>query len=128
MAEKILLVDDNEELCKNLSDILELKGYEVTTVFDGSQALENIKSNAYDLVVMDVKMPGLNGIETLKLAKQITPGLKVIMITAFADDFVYKIGLESNEMEIMQKPMDIDKFLTRIGEIISTKKIAPENC
>ncbi len=124
MNGKILLVDDNEELCRNLSDILEFKGYEVNTVFDGSQAIENIKNNAYDVVVMDVKMPGLSGIETLKLAKQISPGLKVIMITAFADDFVYKTGFKTDELEIMQKPMDIDKFLARIEEIVSAKKKA----
>ena len=124
MAGKILLVDDNEELCKNLSDILEFKGYDVNTAFNGSQAIENIKSSAYDLVVMDVRMPGLSGIETLNLAKQINPDLKVILITAFADDFVYKTGLKSSELEIVQKPMDIDNFLLRIEAIMSAKKKA----
>ncbi|MBU4252935.1 MAG: response regulator [Candidatus Omnitrophica bacterium] len=120
---KILLVDDNEDLCRNLADILKLKKYEVTVVYDGTRAIEAIKKRGFDVVLMDVKMPGISGIETLKIIKQINPDLSVIFITAFADDIFYKQGLKDGDVEVVQKPMDIDKFLDRINTIVTKKRI-----
>ncbi len=120
---KILLVDDNADLCRNLADILKLKKHAVTVVYDGAQAIEAIKKRGFDLVLMDVKMPGISGIETLKIIKQIKPDLNIIFITAFADDIFYKQGLKDGEVEVIQKPMDIDKFLERINSIITKKRI-----
>jgi CheY-like chemotaxis protein len=120
---KILLVDDNEDLCRNLADILELKKYEVTVVYDGTQAIEAIKKGDFDVVLMDVKMPGISGIEALKIIKQINPDLNIIFITAFADDIFYKQGLKNGDVEVIQKPMDIDKFLDRIDTIVTKKKM-----
>lgn len=108
---KVLIVDDNKKLCKNLSDILEFKGYETVAVYDGYQAIEAVKNNKFNAILMDVKMPGINGIDTLKVLKQIVPHTLVIMITAFADDIFYKEGLNNGEFEIIQKPIDINKLL-----------------
>lgn len=118
---KILIVDDNVELCKNLSDILELKGYKVISAYDGHQAIKAVKKDNFNIVFMDVKMPGMNGIDTLKILRQIAPGLAVILITAFADDIFYKESLKSGDFEIIQKPIDIDKLLV-ILENIQGKK------
>ncbi len=114
---KLLIVDDNRDLCESLSDILELMGYEVMTVFNGHQAIAAVEKEQFDLVLMDVKMPGINGIDTLKILKKISPGLKVIMITAFADDVFFKEGLQSRDFEVARKPLNIDKFL----ELLKTK-------
>ena len=68
MSEKprILVVDDNEEFCQNVADILELKDYTVIAAHDGFQAFELVKQNGFDLVLMDVKMPVMDGVETFK--------------------------------------------------------------
>ncbi|MFH1191837.1 MAG: response regulator, partial [Candidatus Omnitrophota bacterium] len=84
LKHKILIVDDNKLLCHNLKDILELKGYQVICVYDGDQAIEAVKNDRFNVALMDVKMPGKNGIDTLKTLKQIAPELTVIFITAFA--------------------------------------------
>lgn len=114
---KILIVDDNEALCKNLSDILEFKGYEAMVVYDGSQAIEAVKNNKFKVILMDIKMPGINGMEALKVLKEIDPHLSVIMITAFADDILYKEELKNIEFEVIQKPIDVDKFLAILENI-----------
>ncbi len=114
---KILIVDDNEALCENLVDILELKEYDVTIVYDGATAIETVKNGKFDIVLMDVNMPGLNGIETLRILKQIAPDLAVIMITAYADDIFYKEGIKSSDYKVIQKPIDIDKLLIHLEDI-----------
>ena len=112
---KILIVDDNEELCKNLSDILELKGYDVATAYDGYQALDAVKKDSFNIAIMDIKMPGMSGVDTLKILKQVAPGLTVILITAFADDTFYKEGLKNNiDYEVIQKPIDMDQLLAML--------------
>ncbi|MDD5773923.1 MAG: response regulator [bacterium] len=105
---KVLIVDDNERFCNNMVDILELKGYGIKGVYDGFQAIEAVKKEKFDIVLMDIKMPGLSGVETAKMLKGIVPGLNIIMITAFADDIAFKEELVNANLKIMQKPMDID--------------------
>ncbi len=107
---KVLIVDDNERFCNNMVDILELKGYDIKGVYDGYQALEAVKKQKFDIVLMDIKMPGLSGVETIKMLKGIVPDICIIMITAFADDAAYKDELRSANLKVMQKPMDIDKL------------------
>ena len=80
----ILIVDDNVEFCDNVSRILALKGYAATGVSDGFKALEAVENSDFDLVLMDIKMPLMNGVETFKKLKQIAPQTPVIMITAYA--------------------------------------------
>lgn len=114
---RILIVDDNKELCKNFSDILELKGYEVKVVHDGYKAIEIIKNDKVNVVLMDIKMPGMSGIKTLNILREIAPNLNVILITAFADDIIYKEGLKNVNLKIIQKPIDIDKLLIILEKI-----------
>lgn len=118
---KILIVDDNEELCQNLTDILELKGYEISKAYDGYHAIESIKLKNFSVVIMDIKMPGINGLDTLKILKQINPKISIIMITAFADDIFYKESKKNNDLKIIQKPIDMDKFLSLIEGILTKK-------
>ena len=111
---KILVVDDNVALCKNFSDILELKGYAATKVYNGKDAIEIFKKNRYDLVILDVKLPDMSGIEVLKVLKGITCAVKIIIVTAFAEDFFSNNDLKAYNFEIMQKPFDIDVLFEKI--------------
>lgn len=117
----ILIVDDNEELCKNLCDILELKGYDAQKAYDGYHAIECINSKNFSIVIMDIKMPGINGLDTLKILQRLNPKTSIIMITAFADDIFYKQGQKSCDSIVIQKPIDIDKLLNIIAEIVIKK-------
>jgi YesN/AraC family two-component response regulator len=69
----------------------------VVSVYDGYQAIKAVKKDNFNIVLMDVKMPGMNGIDTLKILRQIAPKLTVILITAFADDIFYRESLKSGD-------------------------------
>lgn len=114
---KILIVDDNKELCMNLSDILELKGCKAVIANDGYQAIEAVKDDNFNVVLLDIKMPGMNGVDVLKILRKIVPDLVIVMITAFADDISYKEDLKDMNLKIIEKPINIDKLLAIIGDI-----------
>lgn len=114
---KLLIVDDNERLCKNLSDILKLKDYDVVGVYDGHQAIEAAKSHKFDIVLLDIKMPGLNGVDTLENLKKMASDATIVMMTAFADDTYYKERLKNSNCKIIQKPIDIDKLCELLENI-----------
>jgi two-component system, NtrC family, response regulator HydG len=114
---KVLIVDDNIDLCRNIADILDFKGYEVTCVYDGSQAIDEYLKRSFDMVIMDVKMPGFNGLEVLKVLKQINPQVIVILITAFADDVLFKEDIESSRYTVFRKPIDVDKLINLLERL-----------
>ncbi len=82
MKARILLVDDEEPIRHSLGEILQLEGYEVVTAESGEVAVQNLKSEFFDLVLLDLKMPGMGGLEVLKFIHQSSPDTKVILLTA----------------------------------------------
>lgn len=113
---RILVVDDNEEFCRNVADILELKDYEVVTAYDGFKALELVKQNSFDLVLMDVKMPVIDGVETFKKVKKIAPDTPVIMVTAFAVEDLIREALREGAFGSLKKPLDFDEVFELIEQ------------
>jgi len=120
MSEKlrILVVDDNEEFCQNVADILELKDYEVVAAHDGFKAIELVKQNGFDLVLMDVKMPVMDGVETFKKMKEIAPYTPVIMVSAFAVEDLIREALREGAFGFLKKPLDFDRFFTLIEQAV----------
>jgi two-component system, NtrC family, response regulator HydG len=110
----ILLTDDNREFIQNLSDILELKGYRVLSASDGFEALEIVKISPVDLIILDIKMPVMNGVETFKRIKQISPGTPVIMLTAFALEELIKESLKEGAFACLKKPLNFEELFTTI--------------
>ncbi len=113
---KILVVDDNKEFCKNVTDILEMRGYEVMTAHDGFQGLEMVKQDGFDLVLMDIRMPAMNGVETFKRLKEIAPETRVIMVTAFAVEDLIREALREGAYGILNKPLDFDELFELINQ------------
>ena len=113
---RILVVDDNEEFCRNMTDILELKDYEVVTAYDGFKALELVKQNGFDLVLMDVKMPVMDGVETFKKVKKIAPDTPVIMVTAFVVEDLIREALREGAFGSLKKPLDFDEIFELIEQ------------
>lgn len=122
MAEKlkILIVDDNEEFCSNLTDILELKDYTVATAYDGFRGLELAGQDNFDLVLMDVKMPVMNGVETFRKMKEVSPDTPVIMMTAFAVEELIREALQEGAYGSMKKPLDFDHLFELIENATGT--------
>ncbi len=115
---KILVVDDNEDFCSNLADILQLKDYAVATAYDGFAALELAKQNHFDVVIMDVKMPVMNGVDAFKRMKTIAPDTAVIMVTAYAMEELIKEALREGAFGFLSKPLDIEKLFGLIERAI----------
>jgi|SRR5271157_2092763 len=101
----ILVVDDDDGICDTMADILGEMNYTVNTATDGYKALELVKTHEYAMTLMDLRMPGLDGLETLKRMRLVKPSMKVVMITAYAHDETMnelkKVGVEA----ILSKPI-----------------------
>ncbi len=82
----VLIVDDDHGILETMADILGEMNFKVTTASNGYQAIELMKSGSFDAVVMDVRMPGIDGIETLKRIKGTRPDARVILMTAYASE------------------------------------------
>jgi DNA-binding NtrC family response regulator len=116
---KILVVDDEDALRTVLSAELNSEGYDVGTAADGTQALSELQRTKFDLVLLDIKMPNMNGFEVLKVIKEKHPGTKVIMLTGFAD---LKNAIESKKLgaeDFVSKPYDLVDLLTTIDRVMS---------
>lgn len=116
---KILVIDDDEEFCQNVRDILvELKNYQVMTAYDGFKALKLVKQNGFDLVLMDVVMPGMDGVETFEKIKEVAPDTPVIMITAYAEGKLIRGALRKGVFGCLKKPLDFGRLFCLIGDAI----------
>ncbi len=112
----LLVVDDDRGMRETLLDILEDRGYQVGVAEDGIQALGAFRSQAYDLVLMDIVMPRMNGVETLKRLRQIDSHVVVIMMTAYAVEDLVEEALREGVYRVLYKPLDIDEVLRLIDE------------
>lgn len=105
---KILVVDDDFMVCNFLERFLSKKSYQVTTANSGPEAIEVIKKERPHLVLLDIKMPGMNGIEVLKEIKKIDPTLGVILISAVQDEEIAQEAMKLGADDYICKPFDID--------------------
>jgi len=112
---RVLIVDDNTSLCKSMSFILKRKGYAVTTAKDGYNAIKRVKERSFDMILMDIKMPHLNGVETFRRIKKIRPEAKVMMMTAYAVENLVQDALREGVYGVIHKPLAIEKLVDLIG-------------
>ena len=119
----ILVVDDLHSMRMTLGGILEDKGYNVVTVEDGYQAIEAVKKTHYDAIFMDIKMPGINGVQTYREVKKIDPRTTVIMMTAYSVEDLVKEALEEGAYAVAYKPFEIDKIIALIEELLGEKTL-----
>ena len=120
MTEKIeanvLLVDDEEQFLEALSERLEMRGLKVNAVTSGEDALSKVEDQNFDAIIVDLAMPGIDGIETLKRIKEKRPDLEIIMLTGHA---TVKRGIEAMRLgaeDFLEKPVDLNELLEKIGE------------
>jgi DNA-binding NtrC family response regulator len=115
---RVLIVDDNVEFCANISDIMELRGYDCRSVYDGNLAVEAVREERFDLILMDIKMPGMNGVETFRKIKQIAPQARVIMITAFAVEDLIRDALREGAFAAFHKPLNFERLFDSIENLL----------
>ncbi len=105
---KILIVDDDLPTCDFLRTFLTKKGYSVEIAMDGETALNILKEKRPHIMLLDIRMPGMSGIEVLRRSKEIHPDLKVIMITAVRDESMIELAKIYGASEYLIKPFDLD--------------------
>jgi DNA-binding NtrC family response regulator len=113
---RVLVVDDNRDLLTTFTKILEKRGYGVETADDGFDAVDKFRSNHFDIVLMDILMPGISGVETLKRIKRINPKTKVVLMTAYCDEKDLKTAEQEGAFRAIHKPVDIHWLLNLIQE------------
>jgi CheY-like chemotaxis protein len=113
----ILIVDDIPEMARTLADVLELQGYEVYAVSSGVEALKVLQAHPVDILLTDVKMPGMNGVELYMETQKIHPNLYTIFMTAYAVDDLIKRGLFLGIKTVLTKPLNMNLVLTMFESI-----------
>ena len=122
----VLLVDDETEFLETLVKRLKKRRLNISGVKSGEEALVVAGERGIDVVVLDVRMPGIDGIQTLKKLKEINPLIEVIMLTGHASLEVAVEGMESGAFDYLMKPIDIDELLYKIEDAYKKKKIQEE--
>jgi len=114
MKVRVLLVDDEEQFVETLALRLEARDFAVATAFNGDQALDYLKGKDVDVVVLDVLMPGLSGIDTLREMKKIRPLTEVIMLTGHATVETAIEGMKLGAFDYLMQPTEIEELVDKI--------------
>lgn len=121
MEEKktILIVDDRRQMVATLGDILDEHGYTVVMAVDGYEAIERVKESPIDLALIDIIMPGMNGVEAFKEIKRLSPQTTVIMMTAYTSEELAKEAIREGVYGMIYKPFDPNKILDLLKDSLS---------
>lgn len=114
MALRVLLVDDEIDFLEPLCKRLERRGYQCTAVQSGQLALDELSRNRFDCTVLDVKMPGMDGLEVLRRLRRDHPTMAVVLLTGHASVELGVRGMELGAFEYLLKPIDLDDLLDAV--------------
>jgi two-component system, OmpR family, response regulator CpxR len=121
---KVLIIDDDEELCDLVSEYLTVEGFETTAVHDGETGLASALSGEYDLAILDVMLPKINGFDVLKNLRE-KSGMPVLMLTARGDDMERIVGLEIGADDYLPKPFNPRELVARLRAVL--RRAAADN-
>lgn len=127
MKAKILVADDETSHRQMIEAVLAAEGYEVTQAEDGQAAISAVEDRFYDLVIMDVRMPNVDGIQALQKIKQISPDIPVIIMTAYASVGSAVDALKSSAYDYLIKPLDIDELKILVDKALRHHQLEQEN-
>lgn len=128
MGNKILILDDEERMAQLISRSLEREGYVVAAVTEPEQAIEALKEDSWDVLLTDLRMPGMTGIDILKRSKSISPQTEVILMTAYASVETTREALKAGAVDYLIKPISAENDLKPLLEkLLSTEKESPSS-
>jgi CheY-like chemotaxis protein len=114
-ARSILIVDDEVDACENLRDILVDLGYRVGVARNGLEAIQELRRSDYDIALLDLKMPGMDGVSVYREIKRIRPETAAIVVSAFSGSELAEAALEEGAAGVVAKPVDVPALLTAIA-------------
>lgn len=116
---KLLIVDDQKGVRRLLEELFEKEGYEVSVASDGRESLDRVKESMPDLILMDMKMPNMNGLEASQEIFKINPDIPIIMMTAYGEMEVVQKALEIGVKRYITKPFDIVDLRNLVSEVLN---------
>jgi DNA-binding NtrC family response regulator len=126
MSEKVLLVDDEIDFLDTFSERMRILGMEVATASSGADAQKKVEQEFYDVIILDLQLPGVDGLETLKILKEKKPELQVILLTGHA---TVEKGIEAMKlgaMDFLEKPADLSRLAEKIKKAQAKKILIVE--
>lgn len=118
---KVLLVDDEEEFVKTLAERIEMREVKSGVALNGEEALKAMDEDLPDVMVLDLKMPGIDGLEVLRRAKKAYPGVQIIMLTGHGSEKDEKEARRLGVFEYLQKPVEFEKLMRTITKAYKKK-------
>ncbi len=127
MAFKILIAEDEDITLKHLVSTLTAEGYSVTGTTNGLDALKKVEQDSFDILIADIKMPGMSGIELMEKTKKISPETEVIIITGYGSISSAVEAMKKGAAEYVTKPFNLDELLLKVRRLREGRQIAREN-
>ncbi len=118
---KVLLVDDEKDFVETLALRLETRGLKVDVAANGEMALEKVREKSFDAIVLDLAMPGIDGIETLKRLRKLNPDSQVVLLTGHATVKIATEAMRLGALDLLEKPVDIEAVVEKIEEAATNK-------
>jgi DNA-binding NtrC family response regulator len=119
---RILIIEDDKEMRSLLEDVLGEEGFKTESAGNGSEGLRKLAEEPFDLILTDIRMPGLTGLDILPVIKRLKPEAPVIVITAFGNEEIYRRSTEKGAAGYLEKPIHMDKLKTLVHEMVSSKE------
>ena len=113
----ILVVNDEKGIRQILGDMLKDRGYNIFTVEDGYKAIEKVKEISFAITFLDVRMPGIDGVQTLKEIKKISPDMRVVMMTGYPDKNLEKEAIKQGAYTVIYKPFDMKQVIAIVEKL-----------
>jgi DNA-binding NtrC family response regulator len=121
MKTRILIVDDEKDFAETLSERLAVRDYDVTTALSGEEAINKVRNYLFDVVILDVAMPGIDGIEALREIKSLKPLTEVIMLTGHATVETAIEGMKLGALDFLLKPCETNELVAKINRAHARK-------
>ena len=112
VKQKVLVVDDDRRMVKTICDILRVKGHDPHPAYSGEEAVHKVRGESFDCLLMDIKMPGIDGVEALKLIKAAAPDLPAVLMSAYATENQAEEASRHGAFAVLTKPIDVQMVLS----------------
>ena len=119
---RVLIIEDDDEMRSLLKDFIEDEGFEAGCAANGFEALPKLEKEAFDLIVSDIQMPGLTGLDILPRIRKLQPGAYIIVITAFGSEEVRRKSVERGATAYLEKPLYLEGLRKLVQEVASSKE------
>ena len=117
MTRSVLIIDDDVDHAESIADILALRGYEVVLAYSGEEGVDTFRQSDFDMILLDVKLPGMNGLETLFEFKKIRPEARIIMMTGYSVEQLLAQAVDNGALGVLRKPFQVEELLDVLDRV-----------